>query len=133
MARKILSSAPRLKRQAAGQGKVSMHLPAELAWRLRVKSIMEGVGLGELCEAALWPVVGEDNLPWERYKRKMLGTPSDGRQAGTEGSEGKDPVESAPIAETLPAATAAPGSGGGEKGRKDPAKTRASIASRRAG
>jgi len=60
-------------RESPGRTKVTLTLSHETAWRLRVKSQMEGIAPGQLVEPLIAPFLKGDRLPYEKYRRKLLG------------------------------------------------------------
>jgi hypothetical protein len=118
MARRIVTGMARARRSAAGLSKVSMTLPAELAWRLRVKATMAGIGLGDLCVDALKPLVTDDHLPWDRYRPRPPGEPSDGRQEASQEVQADPAIEAGQFNGDPAVSPPAPAPGEGEGGKR---------------
>jgi hypothetical protein len=133
MARRLGLGSATVRRAKAGLIKVSMTLPAELAWRLCTKAKMMRVGLGEMCADVLQPLVAEDKLPWDRYKMMLPGVSSPSLPVTTGEGLGKDAAATLPVAGDVPPPALDPPSGAGQKGRKTPAETADAIRRRKAG
>ena len=133
MARRLGLGKATARRTSAGVAKVSMTLPYELAWRLGVRSRMLRVALGEMCSDALWTIVEGEQMPWDRYKARLLDVPKDSPPVTTGEGGGKDVDGTLTVREDVPPPAPVPASGGGQKGRKDPAEVAAAITAARRG
>ena len=123
MARRLGLGKAAARRTRPGTAKISLTVPYELAWRLGVKSKMSRAAPGDVCPA-LSPLVEGEQLPWDRYKARLLDAPKDAPPDASGEGGGKLVDGTLTVTGDVTPPAPIPAVRGGEKGRKDPAEVR---------